>query len=115
MKMQSHSIAGVPVPMLIVVAALVVLPPILMSLGLTMTSASEVVIFAIACMALNILVGQTGLVSFGHGAWFSMAAYVAAIVQRDLRPGSFFGPLMAALAAVAIASGLVGALITDCP
>lgn len=111
MKMQSHSIAGVPVPMLIVVAALVVLPPILMALGLTMTSASEVVIFAIACMALNILVGQTGLVSFGHGAWFGMAAYVAAIVQRDLMPGSFFGPLMAALAAVAIASGLFGALI----
>src|ERR1700761_2982702 len=56
-----------PVPLLIAGLALLVLPPVLLSLGLTMTSASEVVIFAIACMALNILVGHTGLVSFGHG------------------------------------------------
>ena len=36
-----------------------------------------IVVFAIACMALNILVGATGLVSFGHGAWFGLAAYAA--------------------------------------
>ena len=48
-----------------------------------MTSATEVVIFAIACMALNILVGYTGLVSFGHGAWFGLAAYAAALIQRN--------------------------------
>ena len=34
--------------------------------------------FAIACMGLNILVGYTGLVSFGHGAWFGLGAYAAA-------------------------------------
>ena len=28
-------------------------------------------------MALNILVGYTGLVSFGHGAWFGLGAYAA--------------------------------------
>ena len=49
-----------------------------------MTSATEVVIFAIACMALNILVGYTGLVSFGHGAWFGLGAYAAALIQRNL-------------------------------
>ena len=38
-------------------------------------------IFALACMALNILVGHTGLISFGHGAWFGMGAYAAALVQ----------------------------------
>ena len=42
-------------------------------IGLAVTSATEVVIFAMACMALNILVGYTGLVSFGHGAWFGLA------------------------------------------
>ena len=40
--------------------ALVLLPAALLALGLTMTSATEVVVFAIACMALNILVGHTG-------------------------------------------------------
>ena len=54
-------------PLLIVVALLVVLPFVLLAGGLTMTSATDVVIFAIACMALNMLVGHTGLVSFGHG------------------------------------------------
>ncbi len=33
-------------------------------------------------MALNVLVGHTGLVSFGHGAWFGLGAYAAALAQR---------------------------------
>ncbi len=53
-------------------------------------------VFAIACMALNILVGHTGLVSFGHGAWFGLAAYAAALIQRNWMPSSFFGPTMLA-------------------
>ena len=52
-----------------------------------MTSATEVVIFALACMALNILVGHTGLVSFGHGAWFGLAAYAAALDPAQLVAG----------------------------
>ena len=81
-----------PIPLLIAAAGLLVLPYLLLALGLTMTSASEVVIFATACMALNILVGHTGLVSFGHGAWFGLAAYAAALLQRNWMQGSFFGP-----------------------
>lgn len=111
MTTKTSSFAGIPVPLIITAGALLVLPPALLALGLTMTSATEVVIYAIACMALNILVGQTGLVSFGHGAWFGLAAYVAAIVQREVMPGSFFGPLLAALAMVALSSALFGALI----
>ncbi|PKQ08448.1 MAG: hypothetical protein CVT71_00620, partial [Alphaproteobacteria bacterium HGW-Alphaproteobacteria-10] len=61
-------------PLIVVALALVALPPALLALGLTMTSAAEVVIFAMACMALNVLAGRTGLVSFGHGAWFEPAA-----------------------------------------
>ena len=58
-----------PIPLLISALGPLVLPPVLLALGLTMTSATEVVIFAVACMALNILVGYTGLVSFGLGAF----------------------------------------------
>ena len=78
-----------PVPLLIAAFALLVLPPILLALGLTMTSATDVVIFATACMALNILVGHTGLVSFGHGAWFGLGAYAAALLQRTGSPIRF--------------------------
>ena len=59
--------------MVVAALAMVVLPFALLAGGLTLTSATDVVIFAIACMALNILVGHTGLVSFGHGAWFGSA------------------------------------------
>ena len=42
-----------------------------------------VVIFALACMGLNILVGYTGQVSIGHGAFMSVGAYTAAnLAQR---------------------------------
>jgi len=98
-------------PLLIVAVALVVLPFVMVAAGLTVTSATEVVIFAIACMALNILVGHTGLVSFGHGAWFGLAAYAAALAQREFLPGAFVAPVLIGVALVALVSALFGALI----
>jgi hypothetical protein len=55
-------------------AALIVLPFALDAIGLTLITATDVVIFALAVLGLNILVGWTGLVSFGHGAWFGIGA-----------------------------------------
>jgi branched-chain amino acid transport system ATP-binding protein len=100
-----------PIPLLLAALGLLVLPPVLLALGLTMTSATEVVVFALACMALNILVGHTGLVSFGHGAWFGLAAYAAALIQRNWMPGSFFGPTLLGLVIVAIIAAAFGYLI----
>src|SRR2546423_7265114 len=97
-----------PIPLLLAAFGLIVLPPVLLALGLTMTSATEVVTYAIACMALNILVGHTGLVSFGHGAWFGLAAYAAALIQRNLMPDSFFGPTIAGVLIVAAVAAAVG-------
>src|SRR6187431_2482521 len=100
-----------PVSLLIAALALLVLPYLLLTLGLTMTSASEVVIYATACMALNILVGHTGLVSFGHGAWFGLAAYAAALSQRHWFPGDIIIPSLFAIGAVAVFAWLAGSLI----
>ncbi|MDB5603908.1 MAG: transporter [Bradyrhizobium sp.] len=100
-----------PIPLLLAALGLLVLPPVLLALGLTMTSATEVVIFAIACMALNILVGHTGLVSFGHGAWFGLAAYAAALLQRNWMPDSFFGPAIVGVLIVAAVAAAFGFLI----
>ncbi len=91
--------------------ALVALPFFLNALGLTWTSANEIVIFALAAMALNVLVGQTGLVSFGHGAWFGLAAYAAGLIQLNLFPGSMLLPALLALAIVAVLAAAFGALI----
>src|SRR5881394_3456588 len=100
-----------PIPLLIAALGLLLLPPVLLALGLTMTSATEVVTDAIACMALNILVGYTGLVSFGHGAWFGLAAYAAAMAQRELFKGSFLLPAAVGVAAVLVIAWAFGFLI----
>ena len=62
--------------------------------GLPLRSSIDVVVFAIACMGLNILVGHTGLVSFGHGAWFGLGAYAAALTQRHWFPGAMVAPAL---------------------
>jgi ABC-type branched-subunit amino acid transport system ATPase component/ABC-type branched-subunit amino acid transport system permease subunit len=62
-------------------------------------------------MGLNILVGNTGLVSFGHGAWFGLGAYAAALSQRYWFPGSVILPSLFAIAFVAVSAVLSGALI----
>ena len=54
-------------------------------------------LFAVACMGLNILVGTTGLVSFGHGAWFGLGAYAAALSQQYWFPGSVVLPTLFAI------------------
>jgi ABC-type branched-subunit amino acid transport system ATPase component/ABC-type branched-subunit amino acid transport system permease subunit len=98
-------------PLAAAVLILAVLPYALSAIGLTATSATEAVIFALACMALNILVGYTGLVSFGHGAWFGLAAYIAGIAQREWMPNGFIGPVLVGLISVAGLAAVLGALI----
>ncbi len=95
-------------PVIVAAMLLVALPFALLAGGLTMTSATDVVIFAIACMALNILVGHTGLVSFGHGAWFGLGAYAAALAQLHWFRGSMLWPALFALAFVTVAAIALG-------
>src|SRR3954463_1793094 len=91
--------------------SLVVMPFVLLPLGLTLTTATDVVLFAMACMGLNILVGHTGLVSFGHGAFFGLAGYAAALSQRHWFPGDIVIPSLFAVATVAVFAFFTGFLI----
>src|SRR5438132_3169848 len=99
------------VPLLTAFAALVVLPFVLLAVGLTLTTATDVVIFAVGCMGLNILVGHTGLVSFGHGAFFGLAGYAAALSQRYWFPDGILIPALFALFSVMLFAFLAGFLI----
>jgi branched-chain amino acid transport system ATP-binding protein len=101
----------VPVPLVVAGLAMVALPYGLSAIGLTATSATEAVIFALACMALNILVGYTGLVSFGHGAWFGLGAYAAGIAQREWMPSGFIGPVLIGLLTISVLAAVLGALM----
>ncbi|MDH4325938.1 MAG: branched-chain amino acid ABC transporter ATP-binding protein/permease, partial [Betaproteobacteria bacterium] len=98
-------------PLLIGAAALVVLPFAMYALGQSTSTATQVVCFAIAALGLNLLVGFTGLVSFGHSAWFGIGAYAAAISQKQWFAGQIALPILFALACVALLATLVGLLI----
>ena len=41
-------------------------------------------VFAIAALGFNLLLGYSGLLSFGHSAYFGMAAYTVGFLVRDL-------------------------------
>ena len=98
-------------PLLIAAVALIALPFAMRMLGLTINTASLVVILAIATMGLNLLVGYTGLTSFGHAAWFGIGAYAAALAQKHWLHGQIVVPILLSMVFVAVLSTVVGALI----
>src|SRR5688500_17270047 len=98
-------------PLLIAAVGLILLPFVLDRVGLPLRSSIDVVVFAIACLGPNVLVGYTGLVSFGHGAWFGLAAYAAALSQRHWFGDSIVLPTLFALVFIAVTATLAGALI----
>lgn len=97
---------------LIVLAAVLALMPFLLeAVGLTTTSASEVAIFAMAAMGLNLLAGYTGLVSFGHGAWFGLGAYLAALIALALPGTQLVVPVLLAVLLTGLIAAGFGALM----
>ncbi len=46
--------------------------------------ANDIAIWALFATSLNLLVGYTGLVSFGHAAYFGIGAYTAGILMKKL-------------------------------
>jgi ABC-type branched-subunit amino acid transport system ATPase component/ABC-type branched-subunit amino acid transport system permease subunit len=97
--------------LLVGLAALVLLPVLVRALGLGVNTATQIVTLAIAALGLNLLVGFTGLTSFGHSAWFGIGAYAAAISQKHWFAGQIGLPIAFSIAFVALLSFLVGLLI----
>jgi branched-chain amino acid transport system permease protein len=65
---------------------------------------TEALIFAIAAMGLDVLIGFTGLVSFGHAAFFGVGAYATVIVglSGSVWLGAAAGIVLATTAALII-------------
>lgn len=57
--------------------AIVVAMPLCMQSG---SLASEVLIFGLAAMGCNLLLGYTGLLSFGQGIFFGLGSYTIALL-----------------------------------
>lgn len=72
--------------------------------------ATKMIAMAIFAMSLDLLVGYTRLVSLGHSAFFGLAGYTLALLQRDLGLVSLWTTLPFTLAFCALAALLIGAL-----
>ena len=67
-------------------------------------------ILGIFALSLELLVGLTGLVSFGHAAFFGIAAYATALLAPQADAASIVWLLPAALAVTTLAALAIGAL-----
>ncbi|HBT31754.1 MAG TPA: branched-chain amino acid ABC transporter permease [Pusillimonas sp.] len=73
---------------------------------------SRIVILALFAVSLDLLVGYTGLISFGHAAWFGVGAYAFALLSTHYQvTDSFWITLPVALIAAAVLSFIVGLFV----
>src|SRR5512144_886795 len=95
-------------PLSIGAVGVAVLPFALRALGLTLDTAPVVLILIVAATGLNVLVGYTGLVSFGHSAWFGIAGYAVGLAQKHWFPDQILAPFLFSLLCTAALAALVG-------
>ena len=87
-------------------AALLFAPYWMAPLGGYTALATRVLVLGLAAMALNFLLGFTGVLSFGHAAWFGLGAYGAGLTLKYLALST---PL--ALLGGILLGGLCGAVL----
>ena len=68
----------------------------------------KILVMAIFAMSLDLLVGFTGLVSFGHAAYFGIAAYAVAILSPQYEAASLWYVLPASIGLSALAAFVIG-------
>jgi branched-chain amino acid transport system permease protein len=70
----------------------------------------RVVVLGLAAMALNFLLGYTGVLSFGHAAYFGLGAYGVGMTIRYLVPSTGIGIIVGTIVGT-IAAAIIGPLI----
>jgi ABC-type branched-subunit amino acid transport system ATPase component/ABC-type branched-subunit amino acid transport system permease subunit len=95
-------------PLAILAVALLALPFAMSAIGMTVSLGTEIALFALVGLGFNLLLGYTGLLSFGHGLFFGFAAYAAALSQRHWFQDSLVWPMLFALAATTLLGLVVG-------
>ena len=71
---------------------------------------TKIMVYAIFALSLELLVGATGLVCFGHAAFFGIGAYAAVLFSPASGPGNLLWLLPASMGAAAVFALLMGAL-----
>jgi branched-chain amino acid transport system permease protein len=75
---------------------------------------TKIMVLAIFAMSLDLLVGYTGLVSFGHAMFYGIGAYVLWGLSGETSAANFYVALLACVAAAAGVAFLIGALVLRC-
>lgn len=106
--------------MLVAVAALLVLPALVAAFNVpsVVGLATQILIYAIAAMSLNLVLGYGGLVTFGHAAFFGLGGYTVGILYQHFADNSAFlglvpgsDSLLIAIAAAMLVSAIGAAVI----
>ena len=71
---------------------------------------TRVVVLGLAAMSLNFLLGYTGVLSFGHAAYFGLGAYGVGLTIRYLVPSTGVGIVAGTLIGT-IAGAIIGPMI----
>jgi branched-chain amino acid transport system permease protein len=85
-------------------ALLLIVAPRIFTSGLAMTVLSQMGIAIIACLSYNILLGQGGMLSFGHAVYTGLGSFLAIHALNSVTAGSL--PLPVSL--IPIVGGLAG-------
>ena len=96
-------------PILVAGIVFAVLPFLLRWIGSTTTLGTEIAIYALYALGFNLLLGYTGLVSFGASAFFGAASYAAGIAVLHLFDNMYLSILFGTVTAGAL--GLVIGLL----
>jgi branched-chain amino acid transport system permease protein len=91
-----------------VLLALIVLPSVVPPYQTVLLTYG--LVFAIAALGFNLLLGYTGLLSFGHSAYFGMGAYAVAFIVKYLKLESMEAFLLGGILASGAVAGLFGLL-----
>jgi branched-chain amino acid transport system permease protein len=70
----------------------------------------RVVVLSLAAMSLNFLLGYTGVLSFGHAAYFGLGAYGVGMTIRYLVPSTGLGIVVGTVVGT-VAAAIIGPLI----
>src|SRR5437762_7592657 len=89
---------------LVVVLAIACALPFMMS-GFRVFQFTQVYIYAIALLGLNILTGYSGQISLGHGAFFAIGAYTTAIMSVNYGVNEYW-----TIPCAGIVAGVIGFL-----
>jgi branched-chain amino acid transport system ATP-binding protein len=96
---------------LVLLGVLLVLPYALENLKSTALMASQILIFAVVGLGFNILLGYTGLLSFGHGMFLGMGMYGTTLAQLHFFRGGFTIPILLGTLLAALTGVVVGFLV----